>query len=338
MNHLSSDKKKMCDIAELAGVSPSTVSRALNGSPLVNVKTREKIQSLAKQHHYAINKQAQNLRLQSCKTVAVVVPLGREPTQYISDPFFLEIIGAIADSVTTQGFELLLSRVPASSWYDHVMSHRYVDGVIVLGQSSLHQEINDIARQQTLPMVVWGAALVDQEYVTVGSDNIAGGRLAGQHLVARGCKKIVVLGDLGLPEMQQRYEGFCEALTQNGIQHHPELQCVSTKFTHESGMQAMQTLYARDLSFDGIFATSDVLASCAIKFLTAKNVSVPGQVRVVGYDDIALASYMTPAITTVSQQICEGGRTLVNLLFQQIAGYTVQSVQLQPQLLVRQTS
>jgi len=334
MNQKSDKKKKMCDIARLAGVSPSTVSRALSGSPLVKAQTREKIQILAQQHNYVINKQAQNLRLQSSKTVSVMIPTDHEPRQHVSDPFFLEMLGTIADHLTEGGYELLLSRVNAGIWGKHLMSHAHVDGVIVIGQSLIHRQINTFAEQNLLPMVVWGAKLDDQRYVTVGSDNYEGGRIAGQHLVDKGCKSLAFLGDTSLPEISLRYDGFCKALHDN---QQPTPRCIYASCTQSSASATMQKVLTEDFPLDGIFATSDVLASSIVKTLREASIRVPEQVSVVGYDDISLAAYMSPAITSIAQQIAIGGETLVDLLFKQINGEATDSVTIVPKLVIRET-
>lgn len=330
-------KKKMSDIARLAGVSESTVSRALSNSPLINVETRERIQALAKEHNYTINKQAQNLRLQSSRTVSVVIPIDHDPRQHVSDPFFMELLGAIADALTEADYDLLLSRVHTKDWRNRVASHSYVDGLVVIGQSNLHSDINDFAEHNELPMVVWGAQLDDQKYISVGTDNRLGGRLATEHLLACGRKKIVFLGDPALPEVALRYAGFCAALAAANLPLDAN-RVRPCSFTQESAEAAMTELLNSGVEFDSIFAASDVLASVAIKYLAANRLAVPGQVAVVGFDDISIARHMAPALTTISQGIYQGGHALVDNLFRQMRGEPVASQVLTPQLVVRETS
>lgn len=333
MSHLA--KKKMCDIARLAGVSPSTVSRALNESPLVNEETREKIKVLAKQNNYVINRQAQCLRKQSSKTISVIIPVDSAPKQYISDPFFLELLGAITDRLTAANYELLLTRVNADQWYQHIMSHNYVDGIIIIGQGVIHAEIDRFVSDNSLPMVVWGEDIAGKNYVSVGTDNFLGGRLAAQSLFARGKQKIVFVGDMDNPEVRQRYQGLCAECRERDMQQIPRI--VAANFTEESAKAALESLLTGGEKFDAIFAASDVIASCAVKTLSRFGFSVPQDVSVVGYDDIALASYMSPSLSTISQRIALGGSTLVDLLFKQMNGEKVSSVVLEPQLIQRDT-
>jgi DNA-binding LacI/PurR family transcriptional regulator len=193
---------QMADIARLAGVSTSTVSRALNGSNLVNEETRVRVTELARSLNYQINIGAKNLRLGQNKTVAVVVPYATANRQHISDPFFISMLGSLADALTDLGYDMLLSRIDA----DHLdaagnlFSSGRAIGVILIGQWQHHDQLNELARQR-VPVVVWGAQLPQQLYCTVGSDNVEGGELATRHLLERGRKQIAFFGDRNLPEV-----------------------------------------------------------------------------------------------------------------------------------------
>ncbi len=325
----------MADIARLAGVSTATVSRALNRSPLINEETRTRILDLARSLKYSINIGAQNLRLGQNRTVAVVVPYDPQTRQHLSDPFFLSILGSLAEALTDQGFEMLLSRVDAGELDRAALAYDTgrVIGIILIGQWRHHDQLNQLAARQ-VPIVVWGAQLPQQIYTSVGGDNVAGGKLATEHLLSQGRRRIAFFGDIGLPEVELRHRGYCAALAAYGIAIDPALQ-VTASFLPEGGKQALAALDRRQVGYDAVFASSDLLAMTVIGTLRTLARNVPEDVAVVGYDDIELARYFHPPLTTVRQPIEEAGRALVRALLGLIERQGWHSELLPTELIVR---
>jgi DNA-binding LacI/PurR family transcriptional regulator len=329
---------QMADIARMAGVSVSTVSRAMAGSPLVNAETRQRVAELARSLNYTINVGAQNLRLRQNRTVSVIVPFDPHTRQHLSDPFFLSMIGSIADALTERGHDMLLSRVDAdrldlaSQFFDTGRSI----GIILIGQWHHHDQLNQMA-VRGVPMVVWGAKLPSQVYATVGSDNIDGGRQATAHLIAQGARRIVFIGDPELPEIGQRHEGYLQAHADAGLSADPALLCRAS-FVREAVQDAMRELVARNAQFDALFAGSDLSAMTAIGVLRSLGRRVPGDLLVAGYDDIELAAHFQPALTTVCQPIVEAGQALVDALLSQLAGERAETHLLDTRLVVRESS
>jgi DNA-binding LacI/PurR family transcriptional regulator len=329
---------QMADIARLAGVSTSTVSRALAGSKLVSEETRVRIMELARSLKYTINIGAQNLRMKQNRTVGVVIPYDSATRQHLSDPFFLSMLGSLADALTEQGFDMLVSRVDAEELDAAAapFDTGRVIGIVLIGQWRHHEQLNQLAARH-VPIVVWGAQLPQQLYCTVGGDNVTGGELAAAHLIAQGRKRIAFFGDINLPEVGLRYEGQCRALAAAGMDADPALQ-VSVSFLPDGGQKAVQELLRRGVPFDAVFAGSDLMAMTTINTLRQHGLDVPGQVAVVGYDDIELSSYFHPPLTTVQQPIREAGRALVASLLALVDGEPAPSLQLPTQLIVRASS
>jgi DNA-binding LacI/PurR family transcriptional regulator len=331
------DKRKiqMIDIARMAGVSTSTVSRALNGSSLTNDETRQRIIELARSLNYTINQSAKNLRMGDNRTIGVVIPYDRKTRQHISDPFFLGMLGSLADALTDRNYDLLLSRVDADHLDD--MAALYdtgrARGLIVIGQWGHHDQLNELARRH-VPMTVWGAQLPRQLYCSVGSDNVSGGALATEHLLGLGRRRIVFMGDVDMPEAAQRHEGYLQAHKKMGLPVDRQLY-IKSPFTAEEAQAAMHAFLATGHSFDAIFAASDLIAINAMGVLKGQGISIPEQVSVVGYDDIDMASHSFPPLTTIRQPIDAAGQVLMDSLQEVLDGEITDSKLLPTSLVVR---
>ena len=328
----------MADIARLAGVSVSTVSRALAGSELVNAETRARVKELAKSLNYTINQGAQNLRLQKNRTVSVVVPFDSASRQHISDPFFLAIVGSLADALTDAGYEMLLSRVDAEKLetsgapYD---AGRVV-GVIIIGQWRHHDQLNALASRQ-VPLVVWGAEMPQQLYCTVGGDNLEGGLQATRHLVAGGRRRILFLGDPQLPEVRWRHQGYLDALKEARIKPDPRW-LLPVPFEEAAARQAVDEAYRAGVSFDGVVACSDLLALQAVRSVRATGRRVPIDVSITGYDDTPLAGWSDPPLTTIHQPVDQAGPLIVEALLSQVEGQRPRSRVMPVDLVVRKST
>ena len=190
----------LADLAKIAGVSVATVSRSLTGSSLIAEATRVRIVALAREYGFQVNQSARNLRLKRTGAIGVVLPLGHEADQHLSDPFFMSLLGPLADAVADRGYDLLLSRVIPKDdrWLDRIVDAGRVDGTVVIGQSDQIEAIERVAGRYR-PLIVWGAAMPGGAQITVGSDNVAGGRIAARHLLAQGRTRLSWAKFLRLP-------------------------------------------------------------------------------------------------------------------------------------------
>jgi DNA-binding LacI/PurR family transcriptional regulator len=338
MKSSATNRTQMIDIAKLAGVSVSTVSRALAGSELVNDATRKKIVGLAKSLRFSANVGAQNLRRGQSQTIAVVLPKSDADQQPVSDPFFITLLGCIADTLTARGYDMLLTRVDESriEEVETIVASGRALGVIVIGQWLHHYALSTIAKNGT-PIAVWGAQIPGANYFSVGSDNRLGGRSATEHLIAQGRRRIMFLGDTRLPEVALRYEGYRDALIAKGLMVTPGL-TAAVPFEVNAARRVLVDLIEHTTEFDGVFASSDVIAALAVGLLTQKGWRVPEDIAIVGYDDLSLASHMHPSLTTVNQPLPAASVALVDGLLCAARGEATPPVTLPTVLVIRQSS
>ena len=324
------------ELAQLAGVSTSTASRALAGSDLVNKKTRDKIIKIAEQYDFKPNELARNLRLKRTLSIGVVLPLGHETGQNFSDPFFITMLGHLADGLTARGYDLMLSRVlpTDANWLDRIVSSGRIDGIIVIGQSNQLEAIERAGRNY-IPMVVWGSDIPGKSYCSVGSDNYRGGKMAAQHLIAKGRKNLIFLGNIHAPEFSERQQGFADACKEA---HIDKARVLDVHLTPEAAYSALVDHFGKGDLPDGIVAASDIIAMSAIRALTERRLKVPEDVSVIGYDDVALAQHTTPPLTTIRQDLAKGAALLIELLFKRLSGEVAGSVVIEPELIERSSA
>lgn len=328
--------RNIAELAKLAGVSTGTVSRALANKDLVNRETRERIQALAREHGFRPNQMARRLRTQQTGVIGIVVPLGHELRQHLSDPFFMTMLGHLADALTESGYDIMLSRVipNEADWLERIVDSGMLDGVLLIGQSNQFDAIERVARRYR-PMVVWGSHSPGQIHCTVGVNNRLGGQLAGQHLIARGCKRLAFLGETTALELGARYAGLCDAAQAAGL---PAPLQLNIHLASDVMAEEIAGHIDQLRKVDGIAAASDLIAMHAVRALADQTIAVPGQIAVTGFDDLPLAEQTIPRLTTISQSIATGARAMVTALFERIGGADSPSVEMEPILVARDTA
>ncbi|HSX60185.1 MAG TPA: LacI family DNA-binding transcriptional regulator [Tahibacter sp.] len=330
------------DIAYRAGVSQATVSRALRDSPLVNEETRRRVQAIAKELNYTVDKHASGLRRQRATTLALLLFEDPTPDDSLINPFFLSMLGSITRAAARQGYDLLVSFQQLSDdWHaDYQDSHK-ADGLILLGYGDYLVSRGRLERlvQQGTHFVRWGAVVDGQPGVSIGCDNHQGGRSATEHLIAQGRRRIGFLGTASphCPEFFDRYAGHCAALHAAGLDVNAALQVDAADSTELVGYAAMRELLARGAGVDAVFAASDLLAIGALRAIGEAGLGVPDDIAVVGFDDIPMARFATPPLTTVLQDTKQAGELLVDTLLAQIGGEPATSRMLPAQLVIRRS-
>lgn len=329
--------RNIAELARLAGVSAGTVSRALTNSDLVKQETKERIQALAREHGFRPNQMARRLRVQQTKVIGIVVPLGHDQRQHLSDPFFMAMLAHLADALTENGYDIMLSRVvpEEDDWLEKIVGSGMLDGVLLIGQSNQFDVIERVAAWYK-PMVVWGSHRPRQVHCTVGVNNRLGGKLAGECLIASGRKHLAFIGNLPAPEFADRYQGLCDAANAAGLEQPITLNVRLASDTLPEDVARQLGQIAGKV--DGLAAGSDMIAVQVVRALSDRGWTVPGQVAVTGFDDLPLAEHTIPRLTTIRQDLALGAKTMVDLLFQRMAGKETSSVEMKPLLVRRETA
>ena len=327
------------DIAYKAGVSQPTVSRALRGDTSVSVQTRERIERIARELNYAVDRNASSLRTQRSDTIALLIFEDPTPDESMINPFFVAMLGSITRACARRGLDLLVSfQRMEDDWHQRYHDSHRADGLILLGYGDWQQYERRLQQlqEQGTSYARWGSVSQDSGGKTIGSDNFEAGRIAGRHLIDGGRRNVAFLGriDDNAPEFAQRYRGMASALADAGFAVQPALQRDAIT-SEEAGRAAMEEVIATGQPFDAVFAASDLIAIGALQVLAERGIAVPGEVAVIGFDNIAAASLTTPPLTTVMQDVQGAGQKLVDTLLAQIEGTPMPDPRMPTRLIVR---
>lgn len=268
-----------------------------------------------------------------------VCPRNDKASASVSDPFMLSVIGQIGDVLSKHNCEMLIAAFQRGEhdWKAKYIDSGRADGIIVFGHGTFPESINKLD-DCGVPFVVWGSTASENHYCTVGSDNQRGGYLATSHLLEQGRRRIAFLGDYTLPEITERYLGYRTALSEYTA---PLDEAMVVK-THPEAYSTFDSIYnhlvEKNIRFDGIVASTDVIAMEAVTVLRKLGVNVPKDVAVVGYDDIPAAASFDPPLTTVTQDVNFAAREMVTRLFQLIDNKPATSLQLPVKLVERRSS
>ncbi len=329
--------RTISDIAKIAGVSKSTVSRALNDNPVISKKTRKRIQSIAAEHRFETHKGARCLSLNSSQTIALVYPESEHQAHMVTDPFFVELLKGITSAVSDYHYDLIISqpRKDISANLHRYIESKRADGIIYLGCCQ-NSAIDQLTTKEA-PIITCGSDLYDNA-CSVDCDNIAGGRLAAEHLLQCGCRQVAFLGGPeGRDETGLRFRGFSEILKKSGIDT-PQSHIAFGDYLSSSGYKLMNQLLERTPGVDGIFACSDLMAMGAMEALRENNREVGRDISVVGFDDIPFAQFSSPPLTTIRQNIFRIGEILVHKLMQYMNDGVVSKSILPVELVVRKST
>jgi len=320
-------------VAQAAGVSPSTVSRILNGTAAVNDVKRAAVEEAVKRLGYVPNPVARGLAGGRTLSVGVV-------THAIDSPFYGVALRGIEEALDRAGYSALFVSGQWNAAEEaraiEVLRSRRVDGIIVLTGRLGDAALRQIAK--ALPVVVTGRAIKAPNLVALDFDNFEGARLATHHLLALGHRRIAfITGDAGHPDAVERHRGYRASIDAAGLAFQPEL-VVPGLFTEESGLVGVSRLLDSRQPFSAIFAANDQMAYGACLGLHRRGIQVPREVSVVGFDDLPTSRYWVPPLTTVHHPAHEIGRLAAVAMLQLLRGEKPTAEVPAPRVVVRESS
>jgi LacI family transcriptional regulator len=320
-------------VAERAGVSPSTVSRILNGTAVVSDDKRAVVDRAIADLGFVPNPVARGLAGGRTLSIGVL-------TQALDSPFYGASLRGIEDECDKAGYNALYvsghwNAVEEARCIE-VLRSRRVDGVIVLTGRLSDQALRSYAK--ALPVVVTGRTIKGAGLFSLNFDSVGGARLAIEHLLALGHRRIAcITGDQAHPDAVERLLGYREALEQAGIAYDPGL-VVAGQFSEESGRVAIEHLLDSRRRFTAVFACNDQMAFGATLALYRRGLRVPDDLSLVGFDDLGSASYAIPPLTTVHQPGYELGRIAALAMLGLLGGGKPNITVPEPRLVVRESS
>lgn len=323
-------------VAALAGVSRSTVSRVVNGSTSVSPTALESVNRAIRDLKYVPNQAARSLASRQTKAIALVVP--EDTTRFFGDPFIASVVSGVHRRIANSDYvlNLVVASESDSSKMLNYMRGGNVDGAIVVSHHASDGFVNAIS--STVPVVFCGRPAWpsnDNDYF-VDVDNIVGGRVATEHLIARGCTDIATItGPQDMPAGLDRLSGFRDALADAGL---PSSRVAEGDFSEDSGARAMEEILADGVP-DGLFVASDLMARGAMRVIADKGLRIPEDIRVVGFDDSVIATEVTPTLTTVRQPAVDQGSLVAERLMEVLSGAKPTRATISPtELVVRESA
>jgi DNA-binding LacI/PurR family transcriptional regulator len=331
----------IADIARVAGVSHTTVSRALRDSPLISTSTRERIRRLALEMGYTPNAIAQSLQTRRTNTLGLVVTS-------IADPFLSEVVRGVEEVARGAGFSVFLSATHNDPEQEigviETFHRRRVDGILV-ASSRITGEYKQRLDQIRVPTVLINSQAEPQyeQLHCVSVDDLAGARLAVNHLLEQGHRAIGYLGTASRPRScRQRLQGYCEALADAGVSRREEWTAIvpaeeaSPREDVICGRRALPRLLEAGVT--ALFCQNDMIAIGVLMACYRRGIAVPRDLSVVGFDDIEMASWVTPPLTTVRQPRIELGRLAAQVLLALLQRRAAENYVLPPTLIVREST
>ncbi|MDK9754831.1 substrate-binding domain-containing protein [Vibrio sp. D173a] len=325
----------MKDIAKLAGVSTSTVSHVINKTRFVSEEISERVNNAAKElNYYAPSALARSLKVNRTKTIGMLVTTS-------TNPFFGEVVKGVERSCYQKGYSLILCNTEGDNERMresiNTLLQKRVDGLILMCSSLEGERIDVFERYPDIPVVVmdWGPMLFTSDKIQ--DNSLRGGYLAAKYLIDCGHKEVgCITGPLIKHQAQMRYEGYKRAMLEAELEFNANW-IVESDFECEGGYQAFKKMVERGPLPSSIFVSNDMMAMGVINAANELGIQIPEQLSIIGYDDIHIAKFMSPSLTTIHQPKYRLGQAAVETLLRKLDDKSdeAQVVQLEPTLVER---
>ncbi|QIR95991.1 substrate-binding domain-containing protein [Vibrio alginolyticus] len=327
----------MKDIAKLAGVSTSTVSHVINKTRFVSEEISERVTNAAKElNYYAPSALARSLKVNRTKTIGMLVTTS-------TNPFFGEVVKGVERSCYQKGYSLILCNTEGDNermrQSINTLLQKRVDGLILMCSSLEGERIDVFERYPDIPVVVmdWGPMLFTSDKIQ--DNSLRGGYLAAKYLIDCGHTEIgCITGPLIKHQAQMRYEGYKRAMNESGLEFNANW-IIESDFECEGGYQAFKKMAQRGALPSSIFVSNDMMAMGVINAANELDIKVPDDLSIIGYDDIHIAKFMSPSLTTIHQPKYRLGQAAVETLVRKLdeKSTEAQVVQLEPTLVERKS-
>lgn len=297
------------EIAKLANVSSATVSKILNGKDqYISEATRQRVLEIVEREGYIPNAIAKSLKIKSTKTIGIVIP-------DVMNLFFSELARGIEDAAEKKGYSVILcnsdNKESKEEKYIQILQEKMVDGIIL---TASERSVSKSLKRRNTPMILLDRDIsIDDNVGRIVVDNEDGAYNATNFLIDKGCKNIGFISSDNINKSSgERFKGYKKAILEKGIEYDDE-KIFLQNYTIETGYKGTMTLL-EETKIDGICCGNDLIAIGAIKALKEKGIDVPGEIKVIGFDDIQVSQYMDPPLTTIKQPIYEMGEEAVKML------------------------
>lgn len=334
------NKVTIHDLAKALNVNASTISRALNDSPRVTQRTKDKVLAKANELGYQRNVLASNLRKNQTHTIGVIVPR-------ISRHFFSSAISGIEETAYKSGFNVMICQSLESlereqTIIDSMIANRVAGVLLSVSMETLNYDHLSGLKKNGIPIIFFDRHCEIPGYSNVIIDDFQSGFNATEHLIKNGCKRIAHFSGPGeLKIYQNRFRGYLAALNHHHIPYLPEL-VISSRLMEKDGYESAKALLASNLHIDGLFAANDVSAIGAMKYLKEKGVKIPEDIAIVGFSNEPLSEVIEPSLTTIDQSGNKIGALATDLLLKQIKNKSIktqeETITLKTSLITRKSS